>query len=77
MKNEIITLTRRQLYDEIWQMSVAGVARKYNFTYGKLIEACKKQDIPYPSSGYWTKKRMGKDVSGEVVALCGNESKEI
>ena len=39
MENEkgIVKLTRKQLYDEIWALSVAGVARKYNLNYGKLI----------------------------------------
>lgn len=73
----IDVLTRRQLYDEIWQISVAGVARKYNVVYARLMAVCKSESIPYPSSGYWTKKNMGKDVSGESVALSGDENKEI
>lgn len=62
MENEkgIVKLTRKQLYDEIWALSVAGVARKYNLNYGKLIATCKVENIPFPSSGYWTKKNMGK-----------------
>ena len=69
MENEkgIVKLTRKQLYDEIWALSVAGVARKYNLNYGKLIATCKVENIPFPSSGYWTKKNMGKDVSNEAV----------
>lgn len=43
MENEkgIVKLTRKQLYDEIWALSVAGVARKYNLNYGKLIATCR------------------------------------
>lgn len=67
--NKTITLSRQQLYNEIWQMSVAGVARKYNLNYQKLIAKCKESDIPFPPSGYWTRKNMGKDVTGEVIAL--------
>lgn len=79
MENEkgIVKLTRKQLYDEIWELSVAGVARKYNLNYGKLIAVCKAENIPFPSSGYWTKKNMGKDVSNEVVELSGMEETEI
>lgn len=69
MFKQTVMLSRQQLYDEIWQMSVAGVARKYNLNYAKLIAKCKAADIPFPSSGYWTRKNMGKDVSGEVVEL--------
>lgn len=58
-------------------MSVAGDVRKYNVAYGRFMAVCKSEDIPYPSSGYWTKKNMGKNVSDEIVALSGNEKLEI
>ena len=79
MENEkgIVKLTRKQLYDEIWALSVAGVARKYNLNYGKLIATCKAENVPFPSSGYWTRKNMGKDVSNESVELSGHEETEI
>mgnify|MGYP001237557405 CR=1 FL=1 len=74
MENEkgIVKLTRQQIYDEIWELSVAGVARKHNLHYARLIEACKEADIPFPSSGYWTRKNFGKDVSAEVIPLPGD-----
>ena len=79
MENEkgIVKLTRKQLYDEIWALSVAGVARKYNLNYGKLIATCKVENISFPSSGYWTKKNMGKDVLNEIVEFSGLEDTEI
>ena len=47
MENEkgIVKLTRKQLCDEIWALSVAEVARKYNLNYGKLIATCKVENI--------------------------------
>ena len=69
MRGRTIILSRQQLYDEIWQVSVAGVARKYNLNYSKLIAKCKEENIPFPPSGYWTRKSMGKDVRGDVIAL--------
>ena len=68
----IVTLSRKQLYDEIWLLSVAGVARQYNLNYNRLIGSCKEAGIPYPSPGYWTRKNMGKDVSSEIVTLKGD-----
>ena len=68
----IIVLTRQQLYDEIWKLSASGVTKKYNLHYGKLINSLKQANIPYPSSGYWTRLSFGKDVSGEVVPLSGS-----
>ncbi len=66
-----IILTRQKLYDEVWNQSVTGVAKKYNLNYGRLIKSLKEADVPYPSSGYWTRVVCGKDVSGEVVQLSG------
>ncbi len=69
MLNRTMKISRRQLYDEIWQVSVAGVARKYNLNYSKLIAKCKEANIPFPSSGYWTRRKIGKDVTSEIVEL--------
>lgn len=77
MTKSTMTLSRQQLYDEIWQMSVAGVARKYNLNYAKLIAKCREANIPFPPSGYWTRKNMGKDVSGEAVALPPSDNENV
>lgn len=77
MTKSTMTLSRQQLYDEIWQMSVTGVARKYNLNYAKLIAKCREANIPFPPSGYWTRKNMGKDVSGEVVALPPSDNENV
>ena len=73
----IIVLTRQQLYDEIWKQSASGVTKEYNLHYGKLINSLKQANIPYPSSGYWTRLSFGKDVSGEVVPLSGSGDEEV
>jgi hypothetical protein len=56
-------LTREQLYNEIWEISVSGVAKKYNVPYVELLKLCKEADIPIPSSGYWIKLNFGKPVT--------------
>ncbi|MDF2943914.1 MAG: hypothetical protein K0S01_2772 [Herbinix sp.] len=68
MANEI-TLSRNQLYDEVWKISVQGVAKKYNLHYQQLLNSCKEANIPIPPSGYWTRLKCGKDVSQEVTEL--------
>lgn len=72
-----IKMSRQQLYDEIWEISVSGVAKKYNLNYGRLIETCRRENIPFPSSGYWTRRNMGKDVSGDLVLLPESETQEV
>lgn len=64
-----IKFDRRQLYDEIWEISLTGVAKKYGLNYSKLAQICKDNNIPYPSTAYWSKKNMGLDFSDEIVEL--------
>lgn len=59
---DTITLSRRELYDEVWKVSVAGVAKKYGVTYSVLLKCCKDHKIPYPPSGYWTRLAFNKPV---------------
>lgn len=58
-----IEMTRKQLYDEIWEISVAGVANKYNLPYTHLMKQIKDAGIPIPPSGYWTKLNFNKPVT--------------
>lgn len=62
-EDQSIKLTRTQLYNEIWEISVTGVAKKYNVHYTELLKLCKEKDIPIPPSGYWTKLSFGKPVT--------------
>ena len=66
-----IEMTRKQLYDEVWEISVTGVAKKYDIEYGQLIKQVKEAGIPIPPSGYWTKLSFGKPV--EKIELPGAE----
>nr|WP_286167046.1 hypothetical protein [Clostridium sp. D33t1_170424_F3] len=56
----VITITRKQIYDEAWKISVAGMAKKYAMPYAHLLKQIKAADIPIPPSGYWTKLAHGK-----------------
>lgn len=45
MSNEF-KISRQKLYEEIWDISTSKVAKKYNLSYNKLQQACKKANIP-------------------------------
>lgn len=77
MNSLSVKFLRKKLYDEIWDISLTGVSKKYGLNYTKLVQACKQNNIPYPSSAYWTKKNMGLDYSAEIVELSDAEEKEI
>ena len=70
MPSLTVELTRKELYEEIWTLSVAGVARKYGIPYAKCLTQIKGAQIPIPPSGYWTKINFGKQV--EKIPLPGN-----
>ena len=55
-------LLRTQLYNEIWEVAVTGVSKKYSVPYHKLLNVCKLYNIPIPQAGYWTKISYGKQV---------------
>lgn len=65
-----IRLTRKELYKEIWNISAAGVSKKYGIPYAKCLAKIKAAQIPVPPSGYWTKLNYGKSV--EQTPLSGD-----
>lgn len=69
------TTTRKILYDEIWEISAAGVARKYNIPYQQFLAQVKAASIPVPPSGYWAKLSSKKPVS--VIQLEGNPDEKV
>ena len=77
MTNNVFIITREELYKEIWEISLTGVAKKYDLNYSKLVSACKEHNIPYPTSAYWTKKKMGLDINDDVIPLHESQEKEI
>ena len=56
----VIELSRKELYDKIWEVSVTGVAKEFDIPYSQLMKQVKANNIPIPPSGYWTKLSFGK-----------------
>ena len=76
MSSIAVKVTRKELYEEILKLSVAGVARKYGIPYAKCMSQIKAAQIPVPPSGYWTKLNFGKQVEqpplpgdGEMIVM--------
>ena len=68
-EEQFIKISREILYDEIWEISAAGAAKKYNVPYAELLRLCKEVEIPIPPSGYWTKLNFGKLVEKSPLPL--------
>ena len=56
------TVSRQELYDEIWTISASKAAAKYEISYSRFLKICRENNIPIPPSGYWTKLQCGKPV---------------
>lgn len=67
-------LTRKQIYDEVWSISISGMAKKYGISYSLLWKQIKDANIPIPPAGYWTKKEFGKET---VVAELNGDPDEV
>ena len=63
----VIRLTRKQLYDEIWEISAAGTAKKYDIPYSQFLKQIKEANIPIPPSGYWTKISFATVYKGNII----------
>jgi hypothetical protein len=62
---DILTLTREQLYDRVWDEPAYMLAPQLGISDVALAKTCKRLGIPKPSRGYWarlaTGQRMQKD----------------
>ena len=56
----MITITREELYEEVWKKPITTLATEYGLSDVGLAKVCKRHSIPMPGRGYWTKKAHGK-----------------
>ena len=54
------TITRKQLYDQVWSEPMRRLAARYGLSDVGLAKICRKYDIPRPPRGYWAMKEHGK-----------------
>lgn len=74
--NNIIKLTRTELYDKVWTTPLTKLSKEFNLSDNGLRKICKKFDIPLPPMGYWQKLQFGKKVVKTPLPQQENE-KEI
>jgi hypothetical protein len=56
---ESVTLTREQLYEQVWSTPMSTLAGRYGISDVALAKTCKKHDIPRPGRGYWAQLAAG------------------
>jgi hypothetical protein len=58
-----VTITRDQLYEEVWAEPMVKVAPRYGVSDVALKKTCRRMDVPVPPRGYWAKLEAGKRVT--------------
>jgi len=60
LSGEAVTITRDELYAQVWSTPMRTLANKFGLSDVGLAKTCKRFNIPRPSVGYWAKKAVGK-----------------
>lgn len=58
--NSKTTITRAELFNEVWAFPLTTLANKYAISDTGLRKICVKNNIPLPKSGHWSKAKFGK-----------------
>lgn len=62
MPNNVINISREDLYNKIWEKALTLVAADYGLSGNGLKKICNKMNIPIPYNGYWVKLKYGRKV---------------
>ncbi len=60
-------LTRSELYNRVCEAPLSRLAPEFGLTGTALAAICRQHEIPYPGSGYWTRKSLG--IAAELPTL--------
>jgi len=76
-RSEAITLTRNELYEQIWSIPTTKLARSFGISDVAVGKICKKYSIPKPPLGYWAKLAYGKAVPRPPLPSIENTQLEV
>lgn len=72
-----IIVTRKQLFEDLWNIGYEKSAEKWGVSLNELLEVYEKYNIPMPDSEYFAKKHKGKDVFVPQLPDCGESDENI
>jgi hypothetical protein len=76
-ESEVITFTRNELYEKIWNTPTIKLAKDFGLSDVALGKICKKHSIPKPPLGYWARLAHGKTVARPPLPSIGDQRLEI
>lgn len=60
--SDISSLSRKDLYEKIWEMPATKLAELYSIDYAAILALCDSRQVPRPPPGYWSKVRHGVEI---------------
>jgi hypothetical protein len=60
MASSRVTVTREQLYAQVWAEPMVAIAQRYRVSSSYLARVCEHINVPRPPRGYWAKERVGR-----------------
>ncbi len=73
---KIITLSREELHERVWDTPVYKLADEFGLSGRGLGKLCERHRIPTPPRGYWAKRQNGNNVEREPLPkLAENEQR--
>jgi hypothetical protein len=54
-----MTITRKQLYEQVWAEPMIKVAVRFGVSANYLARVCEHLNVPHPPRGYWAKLKVG------------------
>jgi hypothetical protein len=57
------TITRQQLYEDVWSRPISKLSGDYGISDVGLAKLCRRHHVPVPGRGYWARVQVGKSES--------------
>lgn len=70
----VITLTREQLYERVWQTPSLHLRKEFGLSDVGLAKLCKRHKVTKPSLGYWARKSAGGKPKVTPLPVCNDSS---
>lgn len=74
MSRTPITLTREELYKQVWTEPMVHIAKRLGLSDRGLAKLYARYDIPVPPRGWWAKKQHGRAVRRIALPPGGAET---
>ncbi|WP_394825002.1 hypothetical protein [Pendulispora albinea] len=59
MSDELVRLTREELFDLVWSTPMSRLADRFGVSDVALSKTCRRYDVPTPGRGYWAQLAAG------------------